>query len=161
MEKIYEIPRAGVVRARCASSVLVKYTVYILNLVCGVPTYHRILNRGSHSSRSSTKDKCIQIYPQCSCEKHTCYRPAEGVPWLYVKLQQVADLGQKSDRQKVAMRPNGWLHKIILLSRSPSLARPRVELRQHIHFDWNLCQFLKIPNLAPFFAQRPLRVPRT
>jgi hypothetical protein len=26
----------------------------------------------------------------------------------------VTDMGQKSDRQKVAMRPNGWLYKIIL-----------------------------------------------
>jgi len=31
-----------------------------------------------------------------------------------VDLQHVADTGQKSDSQKVAMRPNGWLYKIIL-----------------------------------------------
>ena len=33
---------------------------------------------------------------------------------VYVELQHVTDTGQKSDRQKVAMRPNGWLCKIIL-----------------------------------------------
>jgi hypothetical protein len=31
-----------------------------------------------------------------------------------VDLQHVADTWQKSDRQKVAMRPNGWLYKTIL-----------------------------------------------
>ena len=35
-----------------------------------------------------------------------------------MKLQNVTDMGQKSDRQKVAMRPNGWLYKIILPARS-------------------------------------------
>ena len=31
-----------------------------------------------------------------------------------MELQHVTDTGQKSDRQKVAMRPNGRLYKIIL-----------------------------------------------
>jgi hypothetical protein len=35
-----------------------------------------------------------------------------------MKLQHFTDMGQKSDGQKVAMRPNGWLYKIILPARS-------------------------------------------
>jgi hypothetical protein len=40
--------------------------------------------------------------------------PRRSVSGLYVELQHVADTGQKSDRQKIAMRPDGWLYKIIL-----------------------------------------------
>jgi hypothetical protein len=47
--------------------------------------------------------------------KTTRYGPAEGISGLYVELKHVLDMGQKSDRQKVAMRPNGWLYKVILL----------------------------------------------
>jgi hypothetical protein len=55
-------------------------------------------------------------------KKHIRSGTPEGVSGmvsgLYVKLQHVADMGQKSDRQKVAMWPNGWLYKIILPARS-------------------------------------------
>jgi hypothetical protein len=46
----------------------------------------------------------------------TCDTP-ERVSGLYVELQHVADVGQESDRQKVALRPTSWLCKMTLLAK--------------------------------------------
>jgi hypothetical protein len=84
-------------------------------VLCAWPGDMRTLANGTKRHRSGiwnllranidTKDKPIQIYVRGSCEKHIQYGPAEVVSGLYVDLQHVADTGQKSDRQKVAMRP--------------------------------------------------------
>jgi hypothetical protein len=59
-----------------------------------------------------------------------------------VHLQHVADTGQKSDGQKVAMRPNGWLYEIIL---------PDIRLILISSFDLNtiLIQFHPHANVTP------------
>jgi hypothetical protein len=64
----------------------------------------------------STKDNMIQFYPGVLVKNTSSLGTPQGVSGLYVsglyvELQHVADMGQKSDRQKVAMRPPGWLCK--------------------------------------------------
>ena len=57
------------------------------------------------------------------CKKEIAPEHApEGVSELYVELQHVLDMEEKSNRQKLAIRPNGWLYKIILLSIRPPLS---------------------------------------
>ena len=95
----------------------------------------------------STKGKLIQIYSRCSCWKHIRSGTPEGVSGLYVKLQHVADMGQKSDRQKVAMRPNGWLYKIIL----PAIT---LILSSSSYLGTILIQFHPPANATPDFQKR-------
>jgi hypothetical protein len=57
------------------------------------------------------------------------------------------DTGQKSDRQKVAMRPNGWLYKIILPARS-------LILLSSFYLGTILIQFHPHANVTPDFRKR-------
>ena len=96
---------------------------------------------------SNTKDKPIQISPPPLVQYHIRYCPAEAVSGLYVELQHVTDTGQKSDRQKVAMRPNGWLYKIILPARS-------LILISNFYLGTILMQFHPPANVTPDFQKR-------
>jgi hypothetical protein len=64
-----------------------------------------------------------------------------------VDLQHVADKGQKSDRQKVAMRPNGWLYKIILPAKG-------LILSSRFYLGTILIQFHPHANVTPDFQKR-------
>jgi hypothetical protein len=67
-----------------------------------------------------------------------------------VDLQHVADAGQKSDRQKVAMRPNGWLCKIIL----PAKGLILISSFDHRH---NTNPISPPANVTPDFQKRKKR----
>ena len=54
----------------------------------------------------------------------------EGVSELYVELQHVVDIGEKSNPQKVAIPQNGRLYKIILLSIRPPFEQ-QLQPRRH------------------------------
>ena len=99
-----------------------------------------------------TKDKLFQIYPRGSCLKRIQYGPVEVVSGLYVDLQHVADTGQKSDRQKNAMRSNGWLYKIILPARS-------LILISSFYLGTILIQFQPHANVTPDFQKRKKEIP--
>jgi hypothetical protein len=64
-----------------------------------------------------------------------------------VDLQHVADTGQKSDRRKVAMLPDGWLYKIILPARS-------LILISSFYIGTILIQFQPHANVTPDFQKR-------
>ena len=91
----------------------------------------------------------FQIYPQGPCLKHIQYGPADVVSGLYVNLKHVADTGQKSDRQKIAMRPNGWLlvYKIIL----PAIS---LILISSFYLGTILIQFHPLANVTPDFQKK-------
>jgi hypothetical protein len=55
-------------------------------------------------------------------------------------------MGQKSDRQKVAMRQNGWLCKIILLAKG-------LILSSSFYLGTILIQFPPLPNVTPDFQK--------
>jgi hypothetical protein len=56
-------------------------------------------------------------------------------------------MGQKSDRQKVAMRPNGWLYEIIL----PAMT---LILSSSFYLDTILIQSHPPANVTPDFQKR-------
>jgi hypothetical protein len=64
-----------------------------------------------------------------------------------VNLQHVADTGQKSNRQKVAMRPNGWLYKIILPAKG-------LILISSFYLGTVLVQFHPHANVTPDFQKK-------
>jgi hypothetical protein len=92
--KNYEIPRRGAAREPCVDFAVAK------NIVSSM--HFKIIR--SKFTRGGPVKNTSGLAPR---------RSFLGSPWIYT-LQHVADTGQKSDRQKVAMWPNGWLHKIIL-----------------------------------------------
>jgi hypothetical protein len=61
------------------------------------------------SRRNVLKINSSKFTRKVLVKKHIRSGTLEGVSGLYVKLKHVADMGQKSDRQKVAILPNGWL----------------------------------------------------
>jgi hypothetical protein len=56
-------------------------------------------------------------------------------------------MGQKSDRQKVAMRPNGWLCKIILPAKGLILSSSFYLARHHTN------PISPLPNVMPDFQK--------
>jgi hypothetical protein len=63
-----------------------------------------------------------------------------------VELQHVADMRQKSELQKVAMRPNGWLCKVILPAKG-------LILSNSFYLGTILIQFPPSKNVTPDFQK--------
>jgi hypothetical protein len=77
---------------------------------------------------------------------HPVWHPG-GRFWALREATYVTEMGQKFDRQKVAMPPNGWLYKIIL----PAIS---LILSSSFYLGTILIQFHPPANATPDFQKR-------